>query len=78
MQLAMGIIKIEVSLPEAAQALEEFKHNRLRAFETIATEVKSAVSSALNQLLCAEMTFFLGKPDQSGNKKNGYPNQGGY
>ena len=33
MQLEMGIIKIEVSLPEATQAIEEFKNNRVKAFE---------------------------------------------
>ena len=72
MQLNMGIIKIEVSLPEAAKAIETFKHNRLKAFETLACEVKSAVSHAMDQLLHAEMTIFLGQPDQVGNKRNGY------
>jgi putative transposase len=72
MQFQMGIIKLEVSLPEAARAIEEFKNNRLKAFETIATEVKLAVSGAINQLLHAEMTLFLGRPDQSDNKRNGY------
>jgi hypothetical protein len=68
----MGIIKLEVSLPEAVQAIEEFRRHRIKAFDAIATEVKAAVSSALNQLLHSEMTVFLGKPEQSGNKRNGY------
>lgn len=72
MQSVMGIIKIEVSLPEATQAIEEFKQNRLKAFEAITSEVRSAVSNAMNQLLHAEMTVFLGKPEQSRNKRNGY------
>jgi putative transposase len=72
MQLGVGIIKLEVSLPEATRAIEEFKNNRRKAFETIAAEVKSAVSGAINQLLHAEMTLFLGKPDQATNKRNGY------
>ena len=72
MQVNMGIIKIEVSLPEAAQALEEFGRNRVQAFEAITSELKSAVSNAFNNLLQAEMTLFLGKPEQSGNKRNGY------
>lgn len=72
MELRMGIIKLEVSLPEAATAIEEFKNNRLKALEKISGEVKTAVTHALNQLLKAEMTFFLGKPDQSDNKRNGY------
>jgi putative transposase len=72
MQVNMGIIKLEVSLPEAVQALEEFRRNRVKALEAISTEVRSAVSSAVNQLLHTEMTVFLGKPEQSGNKRNGY------
>lgn len=72
MKLEMGIIKIEVSLPEATQAIEQFRRNRLKAFDAITSEVRSAVSSAVNQLLSAEMTVFLGKSEQSGNKRNGY------
>lgn len=72
MNVNMGIIKIEVSLPEAAQAIEEFRRNRVRAFEGITTELRSAVGNAINHLLQTEMTLFLGKPDQSGNKRNGY------
>lgn len=72
MQLGMGIIKLEVKLPELNTALEALKQNRLKAFEIIATEVRSVVSSTINQLLHAEMTLFLGKPDQMGNKRNGY------
>lgn len=72
MQVNMGIIKVEVSLPEAVQALEEFRANRIRAFEAITTELKHAVGSAINNLLHTEMTLFLGKPEQSGNKRNGY------
>lgn len=72
MELKMGIIKVEVSLPEAAQAIEEFGRNRLQAFEAITSELKTAVGNAFNHLLQTEMTLFLGKPEQSGNKRNGY------
>jgi transposase-like protein len=72
MTLNMGIIKLEVSLPEATQALEEFRRNRIQALDTIGAEIKLAVSTVFNQLLKSEMTLFLGKPDQAGNKKNGY------
>lgn len=72
MQLNMGIIKLEVSLPEAVQAIEEFKADRMKAFETIATEVRNAVSRVFDQLLHTEMTLFLGKSDQELNKRNGY------
>src|SRR5271156_5829627 len=72
MTVQMGIVKIEVKIPELTKALEEFKQNRLRSLEFITSEVKSAVSSTLNQLLHAEMALFLGSPDQDDNKRNGY------
>lgn len=72
MQLSMGIIKVEVSLPEATQALEAFGRNRIQAFEAMTSELKSAVGNAISSLLHTEMTLFLGKPEQSGNKRNGY------
>jgi putative transposase len=72
MNVNMGIIKIEVNLPEAVQAIEEFRRNRIRAFEVIGTELKAAVGGAINHLLQTEMTLFLGKSEQSGNKRNGY------
>ncbi len=72
MQLSVGIIKIEVSLPEAIRAIEEFRSNRIRAFEQLAVDVKMAVSGALDHLLHTEMTVFLGRPDQGKNKRNGF------
>lgn len=72
MQVNMGIIKVEINLPEAVRAVEEFKSNRLKAFEAVTGEVKSAVGHAVNQLLHTEMSVFLGKADQSDNKRNGY------
>ncbi len=68
----MGIIKLEVSLPEAVKAIEEFKKNRFRALEAIGAEIREVVSGVVNQLLHTEMTLFLGKSDQTGNKRNGY------
>ena len=72
MNVNMGIIKIEVNLPEAVQAVEEFRKNRMKAFESITSELKQAVGSAVNTLLQTEMTLFLGKADQADNKRNGY------
>lgn len=73
MQLAnMGIIKVEVNIPEAVKAIEEFRTNRKQAFATVTREIRSAVAQTFNQLLHTEMTLFLGKPDQAGNKRNGY------
>jgi putative transposase len=72
MQSDMGIIKVEVSVPEAIRALEQFRENRLKAFDSLTTEVREAVGNAIDNLLHTEMSLFLGKPDQSDNKRNGY------
>jgi putative transposase len=72
MQLTMGIIKIEVSVPEAVQALEEFRKNRIHALDMIGGEIRTAVASAFNTFLNTEMSLFLGRPDQTDNKRNGY------
>jgi len=72
MTLQMGIIKIEVKVPELVQALEIFKENRVAALETLTTEIREGVSSFFNSLLQTEMDIFLGRPDQKLNKRNGY------
>jgi putative transposase len=72
MTLNMGIIKVEVSVPEAVEALDRFRRNRIQALESIGHEVKTAVATAINHLLHTEMTLFLGRADQRGNKRNGY------
>jgi transposase-like protein len=72
MNMEMGIIKVEVNLPEVVQALEEFRQNRIKAFDSMTTDLKRAVGRAISTLLKSEMTFFLGIPEQSGNKRNGF------
>jgi len=72
MTLTMGIVKIEVKIPELARAIEEFKINRLRALESVTQEIKFAVVRAFDDLMHSEMTIFLGQPDQKDNKRNGY------
>lgn len=72
MQLSMGIIKIEIKIPELVKAIESFKENRLAALEHLTVEVKSSVSQMFNQLLQTEMAVFLGQADQSDNKRNGF------
>jgi transposase-like protein len=72
MQLRMGILKVEIKIPELVKAIEVFKENRLAALEHLTVEVKNGVSEMFNQLLQAEMAVFLGAPDQSDNKRNGF------
>ncbi|MBL6988305.1 MAG: transposase, partial [Bacteriovoracaceae bacterium] len=72
MELNMGIIKVEFSVPEVVKAISAFKNNRLKALEHFSNEVRESASHTINQLLNAEMTLFLGEKDQSNNKRNGY------
>ena len=46
--LDMGIIKIEVNMPELSQALQAFKENRLRALESLSREIRGAVGGFFN------------------------------
>lgn len=70
--ISMGIIKVEIKIPELARALEEFKNNRIKSLETLSNEVRNVFSDSLNRLLNAEMTVFLGRADQAENKRNGF------
>ncbi len=71
MNLRMGIIKVEIKIPELVQALEKFRENRTVALETISTEIRNGVSDFFNSLLKTEMDLFLGRADQASNKRNG-------
>jgi putative transposase len=71
MQLQMGIIKVEIKIPELVQALESFKENRIHALEVLSSEIRSGVSEFFNSLLSTEMDLYLGRPDQKSNKRNG-------
>ena len=66
------MVKVELSVPELRQALESFTQNRLKAMDSLIQDVRGSVSTVLNQVLNAEMTVFLGQPEQAGNKRNGY------
>lgn len=72
MKLEVGIIKVEIKIPELRRALEAFKTNRISALEMLVTEIKDSAANTFNQLLNAEMTLFLGSADQSENKRNGF------
>lgn len=72
MQMDMGIIKFEISLAEATKAVQELKRNRAQVFERLTTDVKSAVGEAIHTLINSEMSLFLGEPEQSDNKRNGF------
>jgi putative transposase len=70
--LDMGIIKVEVNFPELRESWAELRKQRGKFFSLLTTELKGAATTALNQVLNSEMAIFLGKPEQMGNKRNGY------
>lgn len=72
MNFRMGIIKVEIKVPELVQALESFKENRTTALEALTNEIRHGVSDFFNAVLQAEMDLFLGRADQSSNKRNGF------
>jgi putative transposase len=72
MTLQMGIVKIEIKIPELVKAVEVFKENPKRAFEEISNEIKQSISETFNKLLQTEFDLFIGSAEQSTNKRNGF------
>lgn len=68
----MSIIKLEIRLSELPQAIEAFRRNRKAALEALSSEVRRALSTTINELMKAEIDVFLGQPEQTDNKRNGY------
>ena len=68
----MGIIKVEVNFLELRETFSKLAQQRRELFELLTVELKQAAGSAISDLMSAELTVFLGKPDQAGNKRNGY------
>lgn len=70
--LDMGIIKVEINFPELKEAVANLEQGRRRFFELLSGEIKAAATHAIEQVLDAEITVFLGKPNEKNNKRNGY------
>lgn len=70
--LDMGIIKVEINFPELKEAVASLEHGRKKFFELLTQELRGVASNAINQILSSEMTVFLGKTSEIGNKRNGY------
>jgi putative transposase len=68
----MSILKIEISVSEAREALVQFSKDRKAALEQFGTHLKNIAETSLNKLMHSEMSLFLGQADQSDNKRNGY------
>lgn len=69
--LDMGIIKVEVNFAELREAFK-LAREKTRILDHLAGDLKVAASNAISDLMDAEMTFFLGEPDQQDNKRNGF------
>jgi len=72
MRLKLSIARFEVSVPELKLAVEGFAQNRIKAIESVVEDGKRVIADFLNQAMHAEMTLFLGKPNEADNKRNGY------
>lgn len=68
----MSIVKLEINVGELKNTLDLFAKNRVQAFSKLSNDIRKAVSQTVNDLLKAEIEFFLGSPDQIDNKRNGY------
>ena len=68
----MSIIRVEIRVPEITRTLAAFADNRIKALEQFNTAIRESASRAINELLNAEITLFLGEPEQRDNKRNGY------
>ena len=68
----MGLIKIEVNVAEIRKEISKVVRNRTKVFEQITKDVREAVGGAISEFMNAEMTLFLGEPEQAKNGRNGY------
>lgn len=68
----MSIVKVEIKPQEAQKAIFAFAENRIAALEGLTSMLRSTCSEVINGLLVAEIDLFLGKPEESDNKKNGF------
>ena len=71
-QKKRSIVKVDIRLPEAIDAIQEFKKNRVAALGEFSRELKKSTRDFFEALVAAEFSAFLGQEEQSGNKRNGY------
>lgn len=69
MKVLVSLVKLEIILPEFRKSVEVFPENRLQASDVLVTELRQSVVGSGDQLLNAEMSLFLGEPDQADNKR---------
>ncbi len=68
----MSIIKVEIKPQEAQKAITAFAENRIAALEGLTAMLRHTCTEVVNSLLNSEIDIFLGKPEESDNKRNGF------
>ena len=68
----MSIVKVEIKPHEAQKAITAFAENRLAALESLTHLLRDTCTDVVNSLLNSEIDVFLGKPEESDNKRNGF------
>jgi putative transposase len=66
-----SVLRLEVNLGAAKELVELFAKDRLAAFDRLTGDVRHSVARGLSEILSAEMSLFLGRPEQAANKRNG-------
>lgn len=66
------LMKIIVRVQDVVAVAHRFKAAPAEAMREVAASAREAVALALNQVMEAELTLFLGEEGQKGNKRNGF------
>lgn len=69
--VAKPVLRLDVNIGAAKEMVELFARDRLAAFDRLTFDVRHSVGRGLSEILNAEMSLFLGRPEQADNKRNG-------
>jgi transposase-like protein len=72
MKIQMGMIKLDINIAEIRKSIVDFKANRLKVFDELTSEFKTAFSKTIEEILESEITVFLGNSMENDNRRNGY------
>ena len=70
-QPTKSLLRLDVNVGAAKELVELFAKDRLAAFDRLTGDVRHTVARGLTEILSAEMSLFLGRPEQAENKRNG-------
>ena len=72
MELNKSLMKIAIKVRDVVALAVQFEASPVEAMRELVTEMRHAVSDALEQVMEAEIDLFLGRHPSGGNKRNGY------